>query len=145
MINMKIENVDNLVVVYLFNENIDINDIDDLNKKIKNVFVKIMKRGIYDFFGYNKVTVYHNKIYGIVLEVEKISHGNINYRTIDLKITVYKNVPFYLEFDNYYDFNKKEISVINNKYYLKITENININKYIEYGRIKYKNLLNEID
>ena len=142
---MKIENVDNIVIVYLFNENIDIDDIDDLNKKIKNVFVKIMKRGNYNFFGYSKVSVYHNKNYGLILEVEKLSQSETNYRTIDLKIVVYKNIPFYIEFDDYFDFNRKEIKVINDKYYIEIDEHVDIHKYIEFGRIKYKKMLNKID
>ena len=139
MINMKIENVDGKTIVYLYDEIIDIDDISNLNKKIKDVFIRIMKRGNYDFYGYSKVSVYHNDNYGIILEVEKIYNSD-NYQIIDLKIIVYKYVPMYLEFDDYYDFfNDKEI-ISNSKYYLKINDKLDIYKYIEYGRIKYKKI-----
>lgn len=139
---MKIENDDNKIIVYVFNEKIDINNIDSLNKKIKDIFVKIMKRYNYDFFGYNKVSVYHNDNYGFILEVEKIYNSVYNYQTIDLKIIIYKNVNIFLEFEDYYFTNLK---YKNNKFYLEITDDVDIIKYIEFGKIKYKKLLNEID
>ena len=145
MINMKIENVDNKIIVYLFNEFFDTNDISELNKKIKDIFLKIMKRSNYDFFGYNLVSVYQNKYYGTILEVEKISNNDY-YRTIDLKIRIFKDIVMYLEFDDYYFSSKPKNLIINNgKYYLEINKYIDINRYIEFGKINYKKLLNEID
>ena len=138
MIDMKIEKIDNKVIIYLFNEHVDINDINNLNKKIKDIFLRIMKRGNCDFFGYNKVNVYHNKYYGIILEVEKIYSSESNYPMIDLKIVIYKDVPMYLVFDDYYDF--KKLKRHNGKYYLEISNKVNINKYIEYGVVKYKKI-----
>lgn len=140
MINMKIENEDNKTIIYIHNSDININDIDSLNKKIKDIFVKISKRGNIDFFGYNKVSVYHNKNYGIILEVEKLFNSEMNYHMIDLKIIVYKNTLMYLEFDDYYDFLSKDFITVNNKYYLEINDDVDINKYIEYGKIKYKKI-----
>lgn len=141
MIVMKIENVDNKIIVYLFNEFIDINDIDSLNKKIKDIFIKIMKHGNYNLFGYSKVSVYHNSNYGIILEVEKIYNSEYNYQTIDLKIIIYKNSPMYLEFDDYYFITKPRDLIINdNKYYLEINNNIDITKYVEFGKINYKKI-----
>lgn len=137
---MKIEHEDNKIIIYLHNETIDINNIPELNKKIKSIFIRIMKRRNYDFFGYNKVTVYHNDNYGIILEVEKIFSNEFNYQTIDLKIIVYKNVLMYFEFDDNYFDNIKEIKYNNGKYYLEIKKGMDTNKYIEYGRIKYKKI-----
>ena len=145
MINMKIENMDGKIVIYLYNEEVDINDLDRLKKKIKDLFVKIMERGNYDFFGYNKVSIYHNEFYGIILEVEKIYNSDFNYHTIDLKIVIYKNIPMYFVFDDYYEFEKNEVKILHNMYYLEINDKINIYKYIEYGRINYKKILNKID
>lgn len=140
MINMKIENVDGKIIIYLFDKHVDINDIDALNKEIKNIFVRIMKRGSYDFFGYSKVNVYHNKYYGLILEVEKMYSDERCYKTIDLKIIIYKNVPMYIEFDDCYNFKLNEFEMINNKYYLDINSKTNLYKYIEYGKIKYKKI-----
>lgn len=145
MINMKIINDGEKIIIFLFNIDIDINDIDDVGKKIKNIFVKIMKRGNYDLFGYSKVNVYHNINYGVVLEVEKIYSSGSNYNLIDLKIIIYKNCLMYLEFEDDYGFELRTLMKYNNKYYLEINDKININKYIEFAKIKYKKFLNEID
>ena len=137
MISMKLEVNDEKVIVYLYNELIDINNIDGLNKKIKDLFIKIMKRYNLDFFGYSKVNVYHNENYGLILEIEKIYNTDIRYNVIDIKIIVYKNVPIYLEFDDYYFVDKpKKLIEYNKKYYLEINNDIDINKYIEYGKVK---------
>ena len=95
---MKIEVIDNKIIVYLFNGNINVNDILELNNKIKDIFLRIMKKSNYDFFGYNKVDVYCNENYGTVLEVERIGNNEFNYQRIDLKIVVYKNAVMLFEF-----------------------------------------------
>jgi len=143
---MKIEVVDNKIIVYLFNENINVNDILELNNKIKDIFLRIMKKSNYDFFGYNKVDVYYNENYGTVLEVERIGNNEFNYQRIDLKIVVYKNAVMFFEFDDYY-FDKKPKSLVlkDGKYYLKIDNKLNVWKYIEFAKIKYKKMINEID
>ena len=145
MINMKIECIDEKIIIYLYNDNVDINDVYALNKRIKDIFVKIMKYGNYDFFGYSRVDIYHNDSYGIILEVERIYKNEMYYHAIELKIIVHKDVPMYLEFDDYSGFDLKDIVIMNGKYYLKINNKLNINKYIEFGKIKYKKLINEID
>ena len=146
MIVMKIEDMDNKIIIYLYNSTINIDDTIELNNKIKDVFIKIMKRNNYDFFGYNEVTIYHNSNYGIILEVEKKTDNSFNYRTIDLKIKVYKDVLMYLEFDDYCFNNRpKKLIYYDNKYYLKIDRKLNIYKYLEFAKIKYKKMINEID
>lgn len=135
---MKIESIDNKVIVYLYGETIDINNYDEMNKKIKDFFIKIMKRYNFDFFGYSKVSVYHNDNYGIILEIEKIYDMVTKYNTIDLKIIVYKNTPMYIELSDLLfidDF--KKIIVYHGKYYLEIDNGLDINKYIEYGKVRY--------
>ena len=72
MINMKIETIDGKIIIYLYRDTININDADALNNKIKDIFIRIMKHGNYDFFGYSRVDIYHNPYYGIILEVEKM-------------------------------------------------------------------------
>ncbi len=138
VISMKIEIKNDKVIVYLYNKLVDISNHDGLNNRIKDLFVKIMKRYNLDFFGYNKVNVYHNKNYGIILEIEKIYNSESRYNIIDLKVIVYKDIPMYLEFDNLYSDNIiSEIIVDDGKYYLEINNSIDVNKYIEYGKVKY--------
>jgi hypothetical protein len=97
-----------------------------------------MRRYNIDFYGYSKVNVYHNDYYGDILEIEKIYDTKTMYNMIELKIIVYKNVPMYFEFDDYCFFNRpKEIIIKDKKFYIEIKKNIDINKYIEYGKIIY--------
>ena len=140
MIDMKVEFEVNKVIVYLYENSLNIDNITLLNKDIKNLFIKLIKRYNLDFFGYSKVTIYNNYKYGNVLEIEKIYYDEFNSHTIDLKVVVYRNVLMYLEFDDYC-FTKKIDKIIckDNKYLLNIDDIDNIMEYIEYGRINYNN------
>ena len=135
---MKVEFKNEKIIVYLYNYDIDINNIDEINDWIKKLFIKLIKRYKLDFYGYNIVSVYHNKKYGLVLETTKlyqIYHSSV----IDLKIIIYKDVEMYLEFDDYYFLNQpKHLFMKNNKYYLNINNIKNISKYIEYGKLIIK-------
>ena len=140
MIGMKIEFTDNIIIVYLYQYTLNFNDLNVLNKEIKQVFMKLMKKYKINFFGYSEVCIYNNDKYGNILEIEKIyDNSEFNMNTIDLKIIVYKNVPMYLEFNDFY-FTKipKHLIIKDNKYYIDISSIKNIIKYIEYGRINYK-------
>ncbi len=135
---MKIEKDDNKIIIYLFDEFVNVDNISSLSKKIKDIFVKIMKRYNYDFFGYNKVNVYYNEYFGLILEVEQIKNNEYSYSVIDLKITVYNNANLFIEFDNIYNFKLSRVKVYNGKYYLEINNKDDINQYIEYGKVRYK-------
>ena len=139
MIDMKVLLKDKKIFVYLYSEEIDIDNIDELNKKIRSIFVKLIKRYHLDFFGLNRVIVYHNRHYGLVLEIDKVYEPYYNKGIIDLKIIVYKNSIMYLEFDDYcFSSKPRKLIYKNNKYYLNIDEISNITKYIEYGRVIIK-------
>ena len=133
---MKVKFVNDKLFVYLYNEIVNIDDIDELNERIKKIFIKLIKKYQLDFYGLNKVTVYHNNKYGMVLEIEKIYSSVYEHSVIDLKIIIYKNVKMYLEFDDYCFLEKpKNLIIKNNKYYLSVDSITNINKYIEFGKI----------
>lgn len=136
---MKIELNDDTVIIYLYNNKVDINNIDEINKLVKDIFIKLIKRYQLDYFGLSKVTIYHNKNYGLVMEIVKIYSSEYYHKTIDLKLTIYKDTLMYLEFDDYLFSSKpKNLIIKNNKYYLNIDSISNINKYIEYGRLIFK-------
>ena len=141
MINMKVLNEDGKILVYLYNDRVDVDNLDELNDIIRKLFIKLIKRYHISLFGYNKVTIYHNSNYGLIIEIKNIYEFDYPKEIIDLKLVVYKNSTMYLEFDNYY-FSSKPRNLIyeNNKYYLNIDDINNINKYIEYGRIIIKKI-----
>jgi len=141
MIGMKIEYDDNKTIIYLYRYILDFNDIDKLNREIKNIFIKLIKVYHLNLLGYFKVDIYENKKYGCILEIEKI-FDDFNIDIIDLKLVIHKSVDFYLCLDDYlFDYEIRNLQVIDNKYYININNLDNFLKYIEYGKIIYKNEL----
>ena len=139
---MKIELNSDKIIIYLYNHELHIDNIPRLNEEIKDLFVNLIKRYDIDFYGYSKVSIYNNKKYGNILEIEKICHSEFNMSIVDLKIIVYKDVSMYFEFDDWY-FEKipRNILIKNNKYYLNLNDINEIEKYIEYGRINYNSIV----
>ena len=136
MIDMKIKYLDNKIIVYLPGNRLTINNIEELNKEIKNIIIKLIKRYNIDFYGYSKVTIYNNEYYGNILEIEKIYQTY--QKNIDLKIIIYRFITMYLEFDDYLFLDRpKDLIIKDGKYYIKIDKNLNLLKYIEYGKVIY--------
>jgi len=136
MISMKVKYQNNKIIIYLYNELIDVSHLDEINDKIKNIFIRLMKRYDVNFFGYSIVNVYYNKKYGIILEIVKLYDNE--YGTIDLKVILYRNVTMYLVFDDiYFDYRGKNYYYKNKKFYLNVENIDNICKYIEYSDAIY--------
>ena len=136
---MKIEINDNKTIVYLYQYVLDYYDKEKLSKEIKSLFLKLIKKYDLNLYGFNKVSIYENKIYGSILEIEKIGMDNFFPQIIDLKIIIYNDVSFAFEFTDEYDFfSLSDVKVDNKKYYLDIKDEKDLLKYIEYGKIIYK-------
>ena len=135
---MKIECVNDKIIIYLYAIDLFIDNIDNLNTQIKEIIVKIIKKYHINIFGFFKVNIYYNKEYGSILEIENIYSSEYNKDLIDLKIIIYKNVDFYLEIDDNIYLNKSNYILKNNKYYIKIDQLNNLYKYLEYGKVVYK-------
>ncbi len=140
---MKIEISSSGTIVYLYRYSFDLDDISRLNQEIKAVFVRLIKTYHIDFFGYSLVHLYNNKNYGTILEIEKNYNDDFNLGIIDLKLDIHDNQTFYLEFDDYlFDELVDKMFVLNNKYYINITDVDSIVPYLEYGRLIYKREMN---
>ena len=133
---MKIECTDNKIIIYLHRYKLNIDNIEELNKSIKNIFIKLFKVYKLPILGYSKVYIYQNDKYGSILEIEKIYNNDYNLDIIDLKLIIFKDVPMYLEFDDYYFINK-QMFIKNNKYYLNINNINDLWKYLEFGKVIY--------
>lgn len=139
MIVMKIEVKDGKIIVYLYQYRFSFKDKEILHKEIKTLFIKLIRKYNLELFGFNKVNIYENKIYGAILEIENVGIDNFYPEIIDLKINVYNDVSFFFEFDDDYNIlNYHDIQMENNRYYLEIKNNDDIINYIEYGKIIYK-------
>ena len=135
---MKIVNDNNKINIFMLENSLNVNNYNELNSEIKNLFIKLIKKYKLDLFGYLKVTVFHNNICGNYLEIDKLYNSGYKEDIIDLKIIVYKNVPVYLEFDEYPLLAiGKKIKCLNNKYYLEIDNSMDLYQYLEYGKIIY--------
>ena len=135
---MKVDFKNDKIIVYLYDFNLNINNADALNEKIKDLIIMIIKKYKVNFFGYSKIVIYNNEKYGSIIEILPIVTNDFSFNTIDLKIVVYKNTPMYLELDNCYSLEMfKKVFIKNNKYYLNINNIENIAKYIELGKIIY--------
>ncbi len=136
---MKIDIQKEKIIIYLYQYSFSFNNKDNLNKEIKNLFIKLIRKYSLNLFGFNKVMIYENKIYGSIIEIENIAVDNFCPEIIDLKISVFNDVVFYFEFDeDYFISCYDNITLKNNKYYLEIKEKADIYKYIEYGKIIIK-------
>ena len=94
---------------------------------------------------YTKIDELLNKNSNVTKVSHRIQGKTLNYYiTFSEKVTV-KDAKavgdsIIKEFDDYYDFFDGKEIISNSKYYLRINDKLDIYKYIEYGRIKYKKI-----
>lgn len=130
---MKIECLENKVIIYLYRYLLSLDQKEQLNNEIKNLFVKLIKVYHLHFFGYNKVYIYYHHNYGYVLEIENIYEGELN-DIIDLKIIIADKSKMQFEFEDKY-FNN--LNYNNGKYYLDLDNIDDIYPYLEFGKLIY--------
>lgn len=137
MIGMKIEFKKDKTIVYLYKYELSFDNIEKLNKEIKNIFIKLIKVYNLDLHGFLKVYVYCNKIYGYVLEIETL-YDDSDFEAIDLKLVIYENCEFYFKTNDYFLINKFDrIYYGDDSFYVNLCEIENIINLIEHGEIVY--------
>ncbi len=129
---MKVEYVDNKLIVYL--KEISIDDIEELCQdtidKLEHHFNIILK-GFYD------VNVYIDQRYGVVLEfiMEELDLY-IDFSKVELHL-IENNNKFLYEIFDILDVNVNKFYLYNGRYYITL-DNVD-NSNVEFGRIIYKN------
>ena len=137
MIGMKIEVKEDKTIVYLYKYELSFDNIEKLNKEIKNIFIKLIKVYNLDLHGFLKVYVYCNKIYGYVLEIETL-YNDSDFEAVDLKLVIYENCEFYFKTNDYFIVNKfDKVYFDDNYFYVNIKELDNLINFIELGDIIY--------
>lgn len=129
---MKVEYVDNKLIVYL--RDIIIDDIEELCQDIIDKLERhfnIVLKGFYD------VNVYIDQRYGIVLEfiMEELDLY-IDFSKVELHL-IENNNSFLYEIFDILDVNVQKFYLYDGKYYITL-DNVD-NSNIEFGRIIYKN------
>ena len=143
---MKIEIIDEKIVLYLYNYFFKSLDKDNITKEIKNIFIRLIKYYKLKINGIYEVFVYENKKYGTILEIIKQEELLFHKDLIDIKVKIFKDVNIYLKSDNYFIFDKfKNIYYKDNNYYIDIKNINNLINIIEFIDIIYNEKDNYLD
>ncbi len=135
---MKIQVIDEKIVLYLYNYFFKSTEKDIIIKEIKKIFIRLIKNYHIKIGGIYNVIAYENLNYGTVLEIEKIEELLFNPDLIDIKVRVIKNQDFYFKTDDYFLIeNYNNIYYQDGYFYLKLTDDLNLISLIEYGSIEY--------
>ena len=135
---MKIQVIDEKIVLYLYNYFFKITPTYTLTKEIKKIFIRLIKNYHFKLGGIYNVLVYENPYYGTILEIEKIEELLFNPDLIDIKVRVINNQNFYFKTDDYFIIeNYNNIYYQDGYYYLKLNDKTKITSLIEYGSIEY--------
>jgi len=134
---MKIEYIDNKLIIYLRNSFFKNYDIKELTKDIKELFSKLLYYYKIELSGLYEVMIYDNKKYGSILEIIK-KEDLFNPNVIDIKLKLFKDKDFYFKTNDFFILSSyNNIYYDNNDYYININNIDDINKVIEFGNILY--------
>ena len=136
---MKIENKDDLIIVYLININFDNLERKELIIRIKEMFIRLIEYYNYDLEGSFECILYENNKYGTIMEIKNNDELLFPRELIDIKVKVYKNSKFYFKTLDYFIIDKyKNIYYDGIYYYIDINNIDNIVNIVEFGDILYK-------
>lgn len=144
----------NEFIIYLNNDymkRINLNLEVDAHKNFESLLKKLKNIYKLNLYGYYKVIVYTNEIYGMILEMVKEDDEYIKIfgESLDLKILFRNNSKILYEIDTYENYNigKTNIYYYDNKFYLEILTVDNYKNYLnllEDAKIIYGTKLNNI-
>lgn len=129
--------------VFLGRDNLNIEDRDELEKYLKNVFNKLNNYYDIRISGFYDVDLYIDKNYGIILDImrDDIDFEPI-FNSVDMKITINKE-SFLYKLDDYIYSHFGNIYNYDNAYYLEVSDtlsNLDMMKLMEDATIVYKSI-----
>jgi len=145
---MKIENKDNLIIVYLIDTFYSNLEKKELINEIKKIFIRLTKYHNYELKGVFDVYLYENIKYGVILEIVSVDELLFPREYIDINLKIYKDKKFYFKTNDYFIISKyKNIYYYHDYYYIDIDNIDNYLKIMEHGMLLYKekdNYLNKM-
>ena len=144
MIKLRIENSGDDFTIFLISINVDVIDIKSYVKKI---IIKLKNKINKNIGGYYNVKVYLNKIYGMIINLEKTGDFDFFKDFLELNIKIYEDSKIYYRFEDYFAIiNKNNIYYYNDSYYIDIEElsKKDLLCICEFGEIVYGEKLNNI-
>jgi len=140
---------DDKIIVFLNDiNNIKFDDENILEEYFRELFRILNKKYNIKLNGYYNVDVYKDNNYGIILEIENEELDYYNYfNQVDMKINISKFDTFLYEINyDFVDRIKKNIICYQykDKLYLKINNNVDLTKILEFANIVYGEKVEEI-
>lgn len=149
---MKIDKYDNKYIVYLNKNNKDFTNFNNSDDNFKSLFKILKKYYKIEITGLNKIKIFKDKYYGLIIEIDKENIDYYDYLemdTIAMRISTYKTSFLYEVDDNLFIMNNlKRIKIYydsRNKIYIKLLQELPKSAYLkllEMSKIKYKDLDN---
>lgn len=136
---MKLLDYDNKYY-YLFIKNRNLNNSkkDEIEKLLKDVFLYIQDFLHIDIRGFFEVNIYIQNNIGIFIKILLKEEYSLYNKSVDLKIIVHKNEKFYFKTEDYDIISfLNNIYYYNNCFYVKLEDDINLYKFIDFGKIVY--------
>lgn len=135
---MKVESIQNKIIVYLFDEKYNIKNIKNT---LENVFNNLNKYYDIKFNNSYNLELYINKNYGMILEIEENRNEFNEDDVVNIKLNVLRDTLFLYEIDEPLNYLNNEMYYYEDKFYVNIKDrNINVfeDSNIVYGNEVYK-------
>ncbi len=141
---MKIISDGNKLSVFIINK--DNIDLDNINKYMKELILKLKRKYKKDISGFYDVDVYFNDKIGMIVDFVREEELDFFKDLVDLKVTVHEKSEVYFEFYDYFLLNNKDIYFKDDMYYVS-SENISNKDFLsicEFSKIIYGEELENI-
>lgn len=135
---MKVESIQNKIIVYLFDEKYNIKNIKNT---LENVFNNLNKYYDIKFNNSYNLELYINKNYGMILEIEENKNEFYEEDVVNIKLNVLRDTLFLYEIDEPLNYLNNEMYYYEDKFYINMKDkNINVfeDTNIVYGNEVYK-------
>ncbi len=146
---MRIYEVDEGYQIYLnkdYTKEVDFTSKEEISEYAKSLVLRLRKIYGITLLGYYEVKIYVNKRIGMFIELRKMDDIDFDFFTIDLKIIIYLEQPFFLKCDNFdYIETCHPLYYYKGSYYTPLDKIEHFIPYLELGEIIYKEKIEEVE
>ena len=112
---MKVVSSDDKITIYTC-----VVEDTNINDYIKNLILKLKRKYRIKMCGFYQINVYKNSKVGMIIDIIKEDDMDYFNDLVDLRIKIYDNSDIYFSFSDYFLNIKKDVNVLNNKYYIDV-------------------------
>lgn len=138
---MKIVFSDDVITVYTQIE--DDTNIDDF---VKNLILKLKRKYRTKISGFYQINIYKNSRVGAIVDIFREDDDCYFNDLIDFKINVFENSDVYISFNDYFFNDRKDVFIINNKYYINVNSLSDSDFLLatEFGEYEYGDKISDV-